>query len=87
MKTAEDFKKSAIENNIHHWPVHDCSMCRYECGYLFDYQGHEVVYDHGCDCTRRYEKSLLNWDSVAEQYNMQTNPDVIKKMNEYWRFE
>lgn len=88
MKTGEDFKKSAIENNIDYWPVHNCSMCGYECGYIFFmFEEAEVAYDHGCDCTRRRDKSKRDWSDVADQYNMQKHPDVIKKMNEYWRFE
>lgn len=86
MKQAKDFKKSSIENNIHHWPIHDCSICGYECGYLFDFGGYEVIYDSGCYCTHRYVKEQRTWEDVAEHYNMQKNTDVIKKMNEYWRF-
>jgi hypothetical protein len=86
MKTAEDFKKSALENNIHHWPIHNCSLCRYECGYMFNFRDCEVVYDHGCDCVSMHRKSVRSWDNVAEYYNMQQNPETIKKMNEYWRF-
>lgn len=86
MKSGEDFRKSAIENNIHHWPVHNCSMCGYECGFLFDYRGYPVVYDAGCDCTRQYVKHERSWDDVAEQYNIQKNEKVINEMNKYWRF-
>ncbi len=88
MKTGEDFRKSCIENNIIFWGVHDCSICDYECGYLFNYQGFEVVYDSGCDCTRRYVKQERCWDNVAEQYNCNIrNHKTIKEYNEFWKFE
>ncbi len=88
MKTADDFRKSAIENNIHYWPIHDCSICNYECGYLFNqYEDAEVVYDSGCDCTRRYVKTKKDWPDVAEQYNINIkNPEAIKNYNEFWKF-
>jgi hypothetical protein len=89
MKTADDFRKAAIENNIHHWTMHDCSICRYECGYMFfQYEDAEVVYDSGCDCTRRNVKTPHTWEDVANQYNINiNNPGAIKEYNEYWRFD
>lgn len=88
IKSASDFKNSAIENNIDYWPIHDCSMCNYECGYLFfQYENYEVVYDSGCDCTNSRTKHARNWEYVAEQYNYNIkNKSVIKKYNEYWKF-
>ena len=31
--------------------------------------------------------TLLTWDDVAEQCNMQSHPDVISKMNKFWGFK
>lgn len=88
-KTGEDFRKAAIENNIHHWAIHDCSICSYECGYMFfQYEDAEVVYDSGCDCTHRSVKKPHTWDHVADQYNINIgNEAAIKEYNEYWGFE
>jgi len=87
MKTGEDFKKSVEENHIEYWPVHNCSMCDYECGYIFNFNGHEVVYDSGCDCTRRYVKEARTWGNIAEQYNLNMkNPSIMKEYNEFWKF-
>jgi hypothetical protein len=86
MKNAEDFKKQVENLQINSWPIHNCSMCDYECGFLFNYEGYDVVYDSGCDCTRRYVKELRDWEEVAEHYNRQKHSEVIKKMNEFWGF-
>jgi hypothetical protein len=88
MKTGEDFKKTVQEHHIEYWPIHNCSMCNYLCGFLFNFAGHEVVYDAGCNCTRwGYSRSLRDWDNVAEQYNLNIkNADIIKKYNEFWKF-
>jgi len=86
-KTELDFRNQALKNNIHFWKVHDCSICGYGCGYIFFNEGWpEVVYDSGCDCTRRYIKEKSTWDSVSTYYNMQRNENVIKEMDEFWRF-
>ena len=89
MKTSEDFKKSAQENNIEYWPIHNCSMCDYECAFIFNFVGHDVIYDAGCNCTGMgYSRYPRTWDSVAEQYNLNIkNPDIIKKYNEFWKFD
>lgn len=86
MRTAQEFKKAQQEHEIWSWEIHDCSLCGYECGYIFDYNEHPVVYDHGCDCTRTYRKSIMNWQNVADHYNMQTNPEIIKKYDKFWGF-
>lgn len=85
-KTAEQFKQQVAKKNILKWPVHDCSMCGYECGYLFNYEGYEVVYDNGCYCTGITRNSQRSWEDVLEHYNLQTHPDVIKEMDKFWGF-
>lgn len=84
MKEAKEFKEQATKNNIKEWRIHDCSICGYPCGYIFEED--RVLYDSGCDCSYGGE-SLRDWDDVAEHYNMQTNEDVIKKMNLFWGFK
>jgi len=88
MKTSEDFENAVKQHNIDHWPIHNCSMCDYECGYIFSFNPHDVVYDAGCDCTRRREILLRDWSNVAEQYNLNiNNPETMKKYNEFWKFD
>jgi hypothetical protein len=86
-KTGEHFKQAALALKISFWPVHRCSICNYQCGYMFfAYDGFDVVYDRGCDCTRRYEKVGRSWDAVAESYNMQSDANVIEKQKQFWGF-
>ena len=87
-KMDEDFRKASLEKHIDYWPVHKCSICNYQCGYMFfQYEDAEVVYDNGCDCTRRYVKQISSWEAVAEFYNVQTNEKVIEEMKKFWGFE
>lgn len=92
MKTSEDFKKSVEENDIQFWPVHNCSMCGYECGFIFNVMTNRtlqpVSYDAGCRCTRRYVLEPRTWDHVAHQYNLNiNNPTTMKEYNEFWKFD
>ena len=89
MRRTEEFIESAIKNNIRSWGIHNCSLCDYLCGYIFfsEYHGFEVLYDNGCDCTRRYVIGPRNWENVSDLYNIQKSPEVIKQMNEFWGFK
>jgi hypothetical protein len=88
MKSGEDFRKSAIENKIGFWNFHNCSMCNYECCFIFNFGNYEVVYDSGCFCTKRRTVNISTWDSVALQYNCNLkNKETIKRYNEFWKFK
>lgn len=82
MKTEEDFKKAVEERNITEWRIHNCSLCGYPCGYVFN-EG-RVGYDSGCDCTGGSHLSSRSYWDVAHFYNTQTNPEYIAKMDEFW---
>lgn len=87
-KTGEDFRKSHRENNIKNWNFHNCSLCDYKCGFLFDVYGNEVTYDSGCYCTNSRTIRISSWEDVAIQYNCNMkNIETIKKYNEYWKFK
>ena len=83
-RTAEEFAVAAAERQISRWNIHDCSICNYPCGFVFD--DGVVGYDPGCDCTGRYWLEARTWDDVAQQYNMQDHPDVIAKYDAFWGF-
>jgi len=87
LRTAEEFREQAKARNIKRWPIHDCSMCGYECGYLFNEAG-EVAYDSGCDCVLSLGDRISprEWENVAEHYNMQSSENYIKEMDEFWGF-
>jgi hypothetical protein len=89
MKTSHDFKEAAINRNIRYWNIHNCSMCGYECGFLFfHFDEFEVIYDSGCDCVRRPTKNISDWEQVAAHYNANVlNQHVIAEYNKLWGFE
>lgn len=86
MKTAQEFKQQAETKNITEWHIHTCSLCGFHCKYVFT--SNAVFYNSGCDCMRGpYNIQPRNWERVADHYNMQNQPEVIKKYNEFWGFE
>ncbi len=87
MKTGDDFRKAAEEKNISKWNIHDCSICGYLCGFVFSGDHQHVAYDSGCDCTGREHYQHRIWESVAQHYNLQSHPEVIKEMNKFWGFK
>ena len=84
-KSPKDFKNAAKKLNLSKWPVHDCSICGYSCGYVFD--GNNVGYDSGCDCVTWENIRPSSWADVADFYNMQHSPKIIEAMNRFWGFE
>lgn len=102
MRSAEDFLKAAknldrvsqesiIDGerqtiSVSKWFIHKCSMCGYQCGYIFFEDG-RVVYDSGCNCFHLpYTLNISSWEDVASTYNRVTDPEEIAKMNKYWGF-
>lgn len=85
-KTGDEFKAQAQRYRILEWRMHECSICGYPCGFVF--QGDVVKYDSGCNCV----SAGLNlqpraWEAVADHYNLQTNPEYIAEMNTFWHFD
>ena len=86
MRTPLEFKEQSNKHGITYWKIHNCSMCGYECGFHID--GDSVGYDNGCHCTRKsLNISSREWEDVAEQYNMQSNSDVIREYDGFWKFD
>lgn len=83
-RTAEEFQQAAKEKNITSWPIHDCSICGYHCGYKIIEDS--VAYDSGCDCVSYIDIQPRSWEDIAHQYNMQDHPGVIDKMDQFWGF-
>lgn len=58
--TFEQFKSAIKKNNYFH--IRNCSICGYPCGFLYD--GEQLCYDSGCDCTGRYVITPRNEDEL-----------------------
>lgn len=84
MRKPEEFKQQSEKNGITFWKSHECSICGAEVG--TEIINGEPSYRSACRCAWSPNHSY-GWDKVAERYNMQTNPDVIKRMDEFWGFE
>jgi len=83
-RTIKDFQMAIERKNITFWLNHRCGGCEYPCGYYFK-RGF-IEYDHGCDCTGSCNTSQRIWKDIKEQYDMQTNEDIIKEYDEFFGF-
>jgi hypothetical protein len=85
--TGEQLRQKAIEHKITKWTIEECSVCEYPIHYIFDTEN--VSYDGGCNCsdfeTYRPKYQRSSWNDVAIYINMQTDPNKIKKIKEFWR--
>lgn len=81
--TAEEFKANAATHGIREWRMHDCSLCGYECGFLF--RDGEVYYDPGCMCMGGAIERR-SWEDVAAHYSIQSSSSVLKEYDAFWHF-
>lgn len=92
IKTVDQLKEQAKKIGLYFYPVHECSMCRYACGYVIEEDS--VGYDSGCDCTfGRGGVEPRDWEDLAECYNMnqpENNQKISEKflqeLNQIWKF-
>ncbi len=85
-RTPNEFREAVEQREITFWPTHPCSMCGYQCGYVF--ASMSVGYDRGCYCTGGGDRvERRTWREVADHYNMQSSPAVIAKMDLFWGFD
>lgn len=84
-------KAQAQKIGLDFYPVHDCSICGYTCGYRF--HGESVFYDSGCYCVTYTNLQPRDWQDLAYTYNMnqpENNPKISEKfledLNKTWKF-
>lgn len=92
IKTAEELKAQAALKAITRYPVHDCSICGYACGYIIS--GGQVTYDSGCDCVPYANIQPRSWADLASAYNLnqpENNPTIgaayLAELNQVWKFD
>lgn len=85
MKTGSDFKTAVKKHRITHWNSIRCPFCMYKKGYVFI--DDKVFYDVGCDCITGEDLLKSTWDDVADDYNIQTNPTLIARMDSVFKFK
>ena len=83
---SEDYlEKQILEKYIKKWNMHNCSLCGYECGFIFDISNDKVLvrYDNGCYCMSSVpKKSSLS--KIIEHMEIQTNLKVINEYKSFW---
>ncbi len=85
-RTPEEFKEQARLLNITFWENHKCSICNTPVGYEF--KNGESSYNSNCSCVNYTSPNHSHgWQEVANSYNLQSHPDVIKKMDKFWGFK
>lgn len=67
----DEMKQKVLESKKRLFPVHDCSMCRYKCGYII--YNNIPHYDSGCDCVNYENVQPRSWEDMFEHYNMQSD--------------
>jgi hypothetical protein len=82
-RTADEFRRQAKAKALWRWVVHRCAVCGYPHGFRFT--DDRVAYDGGCLCAPQPVREA-DWHEVADHYNLQTDPDAIRRDDEFWGF-
>ena len=88
MITGQQLKEIAYKRRITSWTADHCAVCDYPIKYIFQGSYPEVLVDLGCTCTievaklNRYEHA--SWEELAAFINMQTDEDMVKRINKFW---
>ena len=78
MVTGEQVKQAMSEKGITVVDHHKCGLC----GYMTKYEviNDDIYFDPGCYCTGGAGHELCGFQDGADWINMQSNPDVKKKL-------
>lgn len=94
LKTTEQLKEQAKKIDLHFFPVHECSVCGYSCGYRISGDFESVGYDSGCYCVSDINVSPSSWEELTNTYNLnqpENNSKItksyLKELNDIWKFE
>ena len=83
-RTGEEIKQAVKEKGLTEFSPFQCSICKSYHGYIFD---GEVVYRNsscGCAFSTPY---VIEWDNLANHYNLNVNWNGIKEWAEHFGFE
>jgi len=92
IRTGQEMKQQAENKGITGWVVRNCSMCYYPLAYYWN--GENVEFDSGCDCTGTSTMNPRSWDDLAETYNMnqperneRISREYLDEVNKVWQFK
>lgn len=76
-----------LAKKIDKWHIHTCSMCGYQCGYLFLIRNDkvEVRYDAGCRCARG-PRELRSMTDALQHIQINCNRKTGQAHNEHAQF-
>lgn len=83
-RAAEDFKQQAATLAQREWVFRGCSIC--DCGIRFVFLDGEAFFQPGCECSDTGRSIPVSWETVAHEYNSQTDPTVIAQMDSFWKW-
>ena len=89
LPTPEFIKSQILTLKLKNWPIHNCSFCKYRCGYIFTIEQGDVVvrYDSGCNCILppyRPQPRLSSVDEIIAHMDLQTSKKVVDKIRRFW---
>lgn len=84
-RTPDEFERAVAKLGLLRFNIHDCSICGYPCGFVFNHG--RIGYDSGCDCGS-YDPGIRvrEWQDLADHYNRQTNEQYITEMDNFFGF-
>lgn len=90
--TKEFLEQQVIARKIERWDIHKCSLCGYQCGYMFDVESTRqktvvyVWYDKGCDCVTFQDFIECSMDNVLNHIAIQTSPATKQEHAAFWGY-
>jgi len=90
LPTVGFFEHQIKLRRIKRWDIHNCSICNYLCGFVFEIieDRVNVYYDAGCYCVKLDELySNRSIKDIIEYIRLQSNLDYINECKRFWKIK
>jgi len=81
MVTGDEVKAAAISAGLTYVPHHDCGGCGAWVAHIIE--GENLFFDPRCDCSSMGFQEPREWQSVADEINMQNDEWRVKLMQKW----
>lgn len=79
MFSADEVKKSVVDNDIHVIPHHECGICGEWVAY--DVDGEQLFFNSTCGCSSFSSPMIPRpWQDAADFINLQSDPMVRERV-------